>query len=711
MSIFYSKVPGNVQSTLDLRKRIAAQTSRTSADYAWLYRKMAYVDAYAVNENSMPKRSAALITPKDGGISDSVDGNRDKQTLYTSNANAKFIPKPHINSFKTNSDGDWGSLQKCELSFTVYTLVDLDSYQAFFDLGASLIVNYGWHAGGAASGRPGKFEGLIYNFSYSVRPDGGFDCITYAISKGSVILPVNITAGADLNIQTTDGLGQIVDAVTIIDAIQANATANPLNEGFINKESGIGYAKINVNVNLEDTSSQGITSKEKQEYYITLEALVNLINKNLLDFSKDDATDQLLAKTVSQGDNPYNIKLQKLSQPDPSLANWEKNNVPANLLNQTPPVSVTPNESIKIICNETYTRGIMPKNDKDLLSGNPLEVIFPGFATYGSVTYFSVADEFNEKFRSGDLSKTLLNFNWIKKIINSIGQETQDRQKSADASITKFLLTIFNSISDNSGTRFKLSLTSDPDDSSRFIISDINYIDAKVVPYTITAVNNQSIVRNISLVSKVPTAMATVAFVSGRSTKTTPSTVVGNTFNKNATVPDAAKIDSLRTSVENLARLVGNTEGVSSENVRRLQAALKELFEFTPINSTYTKTRTGVSEQYALPFPIDFSATLDGISGFKFGNTITTNYLPSIYKNTNFSFTITKIDHVIQNNDWTTTLSTICRAFPDDKAENTYQESDNAVLKTFDDSYGYYETGRIQGSPNVSDVPEGAVFQ
>lgn len=668
MSIFYSKVSDNVQAVLNIRKRISSRYQRNSSDHAWLYRKMSYVTAFAENLNSVPVRSNSLTTPVNGGFG--------KDSLYTSNENAKFVPKPHVNAFKTYSDGDWGSLQKCELTFTVYTLIDLDAYQAFFDLGASLVVEYGWSAGGEAAGRPGKFEGLIYNFSYSVRPDGGFNCTTYAISKGSVVLPVNITAGTNLNSETKDNLGQIIDSVTIIDAIQSNANSHTLYRGAIDLNNGIGYDYINTNVNLESTnvnlSGTAIKQKSNQEYYISLESLISLINKHLLNFSNNDSLEKTLAKESSDKikqnyPDGYDISV-KLPKPGPTDS-WEKQNVPSHLLTQSSTTSTTTASDINIICNEIYTRGVMPKNQKDLLSGNPLEVIFPGFATYGNVTYFKDATEYNEKFLNGDLSKTLLNFNWVKKIFNSIGQETQDRQKSADQSITKFLLIIFNSISDNSGTRFKLSLTSDPTNSSRFIISDINYIDSKVTPYIITAVNNESISRNISLVSKVPNAMQTVAFVSGRSAKTTPSTSTGEVLNNKKFPAETEKINSLRASVQNIATLVGNTEGASSENVRRLQSALKELFEFTPFNSTYTKSRTGIAEQSALPFPIDFSVTLDGINGFVFGNTITTNYLPAVYKNTRVSFTITKLEHVVQNNDWTTTISTICRVFPDDVEE------------------------------------------
>ena len=61
-------------------------------------------------------------------------------------------------------------------------------------------------------------------------------------------------------------------------------------------------------------------------------------------------------------------------------------------------------------------------------------------------------------------------------------------------------------------------------------------------------------------------------------------------------------------------------------------------------------------------YPVDFSVTIDGINGFKFGDTLKTNMIPRLY-NTEYDmvFTVTKIAHVIENKDWQTTLTTRAR--------------------------------------------------
>jgi hypothetical protein len=63
-------------------------------------------------------------------------------------------------------------------------------------------------------------------------------------------------------------------------------------------------------------------------------------------------------------------------------------------------------------------------------------------------------------------------------------------------------------------------------------------------------------------------------------------------------------------------------------------------------------------------YPIDFSLTIDGIDGFKFGDVIQTNLIPSRYNQEGMVFVVTKIGHTIQNGVWETTLNTKARIDP-----------------------------------------------
>ena len=70
-----------------------------------------------------------------------------------------------------------------------------------------------------------------------------------------------------------------------------------------------------------------------------------------------------------------------------------------------------------------------------------------------------------------------------------------------------------------------------------------------------------------------------------------------------------------------------------------------------------------------IPLPMGFKATLDGIEGFRFGNLVTTNWLPDNYyrsgTNPSVCFLVTNITHNITPSEWTTELATQCRIWPE----------------------------------------------
>jgi hypothetical protein len=672
MSIFYTEVSKDVQSALTNRKSYYGSTNRNSDAHAWLYKKTAYVTATAYN----PKTDAgkSLEVPTAGGLG--------ADSLYTSNSNANFIPKPHINSVKISSDGDFGSLKKCEVAFTVYTLTDLNNCQPFFDIGASLVVNYGWSIINSGTGKTGKFEGIIYNFSYTVNNSGGFDCVAYGVAKGATILPINITAGTEPDSLTTDQLDSRKVSVNLMDILQQLANKNRTYQGYIDSE-GVGYDYLADDNN--SINNKLLLLSSEQKFYITLEKLISLINRNLL---KDVI--EVANATPLQANWRFPEAIKNDAQTPPTF-DFYKFLTESNKTNNTKTIE---EKDFIIICNGEYTKGLIPDLSTDLISANPLQMIFPGFSTYGGQTYFKNAVEEIKQFKAGDISKTLLSINWLKSLFYEIGLETQDRQKSADQSITKFLINIFNAISVNSGTRFKLSLTSMPEDKNpdgkKFVISDVNYIDKKITPYVLTAVNNQGICRSISLTSRVPTAMAATAYIASRSTAVTQGAVAGSVLTGKK-LPDNTNVkQQSREALKNVLQTFSAGQLNNSENIASLQIALKTVYE----TAEQKNTSGGLN---SLPYPIDFSATLDGIEGFQFGNTVTTNYLPAVYQNNRVAFTVTKIDHTIQNNDWTTTVATICRLLTDNQ-----NKSDSTAENEYKNIQGNIENSGITYQGNTS---------
>jgi hypothetical protein len=608
-TVFYTAVDGSVVSALNARKSYYNATVRNAGAHAWLFQKMAYAVASAKTKTG---EAASIDLPLGGGLS--------SNGMYQSADNG-YWPKPHITSVSVSAEGDFGSIKKCEISFTVYTIGQLSAHQPFLMPGATVSVSYGWKDAGGAGGPAGNFKGVINNFSFSVNQAGGFDCITYAIGPGIDAISGNVNGSFPSNgKQIADDLGNDINADSLPNKlkylIQKNKDLahNAINTADVSADGGIGCLEFPSSfgsaANAEEAKkSAGEDSEDIKHYYISLEALVKII----------------LSEVIHKGK----------PRQEPSGDTFKL-------------------ENVNILCDGNTTLGNVPAAGSEVLvSGNPLEICFPGCGTYGSKHDWNFPD-FSGAFLGGDLSKTMISIEWLQKKINEELPNRKDGTKGPDRSIAKFLNLIFDTINANSGTRFKLSLTQNPkpEKAYEFFIVDTDFIDSEVAPYVISAVTQDSICRNISLVSKVPSDLTAAIAIATTSTFANGGGI-GNIIGKGPDEP--GKDDALTSFVAAKKKLDGAE--VTIEDINAMRDSVQRMY----LGSTNPGHDLG---KEWIPIPIDFSCTLDGIEGFIFGNAITTNYLPSKFTGDKFVYTVTTVKQTIADNDWTTTLNTVCRAKP-----------------------------------------------
>lgn len=608
-TIFFTAV--EVGGTLDGRKGAYGELTRNSTTIAWLYKKIAYADASAKSNFG----AATLGTPTGGGLGTSG--------LYARDGVGGFIPKPHIKSVAVSHEGNFGSLKKIQIDFTCYSKTQLESMRAFFDLGGDLTVTWGWKDAAGLGGAPGKFIGTIYNFNYSLNGDGGWDCSSYGMSKGINTISGEVTAQASGGDQsTTDALGNKIPMNTIASVLTglqtefaAKITPKQLVAGFGVQKMPASYGAAEVPEASSDTQEPAPTA------YVTLEALVKFIN----------------GKVLAQAGGT-------------ALA------------------------GCRILCDVVTTRGNCPTGGSTVLvSGDPRKVLFPGYAAYGDAGGdfdFDFTNE-SENFKAGDLSKICLNIDYISSLLADTGQDKAGSEMAADQSIAGFLNKIFDCININSGKRFQLALVQDPNEGHNpaldkiFLVVDVNYTEGSITPYEFTAVNTNSMVRSMNVVSKIPTAMQTTVFVGGKSALAPGGGPVGVLSGN--TAPPKPPPNPLA-DFESIKKLIGqstdpaaapgakSSTGPTDANVAALQSALTAVAESNQSGKDYSKER--------IPFPVDLTLTIDGIEGLFFGNAITCNQLPAPLNDvsaTKVAFTITKVNHTIADGDWTTTINTVCR--------------------------------------------------
>jgi len=629
-SIFFTPVSDEVQKALNLRKGFYASENRGESAHAWLFKKIAYVEASARHKEAGSTSSLAL--PKAGGLG-RVTGSGTKGGMYratkSDNNSYQFYPKPHVTSLSISAEGDFGSIRKCELKFTVYTLAQLDSdAKTFFLLGADLGINYGWNDAGGAGGPKGKFQGKIYNFTYSVNSTGGFDCTTYAMEPGISILAGNSDASTGNTDQEQDELDNPKTATTLYTGFesmfrQAKMSGElepgvPNGGGLVIIESARGWWDPKENKNEDDGNQTDINWDQKElRGYVSLEAICAAVNKLYAWHGEGKAIGSFTELLTT-------------------------NSTYAGLF---------------IRCDAEITRGLIP-NSTEFVSANPNEIMFPGFADYGrfgskgSEANHHTFGDYDAAFKGGDLSKTMISLELLEKAFGESGKNKSKGSKSADNTVGDILQKVFDAIFKNSGGRFSLSLVSKPNKDTtggkQLLVTDPNHIEKTNEPYSISAVVQGGIARNISLASKLPNEMATTAFMAAQNSWSSgPSVEVVTGTNQKK---EKAEPISLEAALQNMA-----DSGPTTENIKNLETALKNARNANPTDL--------VSGTEVIPIPLDFSVTLDGIEGFFFGNVITTNYLPKTYKKkgTELAFTVTKVNHSISGGDWTTTLNTVCR--------------------------------------------------
>ena len=626
MSLFFTAVDGAVVNALNARKAYYASEDRSVGNKAeqahtWLFKKMAFVTASAKSQSG---KTASLATPTKGGLGKINASGKSSGGLYTGagkrnkqgdSSSVRFLPKPHIVSFKVYNDGDMGSIKKCELAFTVYSLADIDLMAPFFAIGGDLGVRYGWNQAGAAGGPAGAFQGQVYNFSYSVNSSGGFDCISYGMGKGINILSVNADAPKDAKGESTTD-EEFADVINhsnnVIQKIKNDciALADTVVDSY---DATLGISAVKYETDWgsptdrkEDT--KGAAGEPETQYYVSLGRICNLLNELVLEAAGDAF------------------------------------------------------KNIKFICSSGISSGNFCIAN-NFASTNPTEVIFPGRAKYGDKKEFTFGEIDTTAYNANTVDHSLCMFNvdWLEKEFAKLGKVTVKGQKSADATISSLLKSLFDCVFINSAGFYKLTTILDPADKTgnRVLIIDGSYVDKSITPYEITAVTQSSICRNVSLQSKVPNEMAVIAMVAA-------DTAAGNQNGDVFTAIDGGDASKKGKDVPATSNGANETRdamiaigssGVTAANVKSAQTALKSLILFV-----YKDAGGGPSTI----MPIDFSCTLDGIEGFIFGNAITCNYLPSAYKKLSPKgcFTVLKVEHNISGNDWTTSLSTVFRLVP-----------------------------------------------
>lgn len=605
----FSFVDSSVVS--EIKNRIGAVNTYTPSSIEYTHGRIAY----------------AIVK----GESLTLGTNADNDKLYNKNTN--YISHAVLNNVNITNEGQFGSLRKASFSYTIFDKNQIDKYEKDFMIpGKPIEIFYGWSNRKHDNTNNGKFKGLIYNFSFDLNSDGSFNCECEVVGEGYFISGLNLSSDMNKSSELKDEKNSDFVVNNIFSLIEYD-TKVALKGSSINKY----YPEYNLaKFSILKQGENSAKSSNEQVWYIELEGIIKRINDRLL--------------------------------PDKAV-------------------------KIKIDATGFY--------DSHIRSANPSEIIFPDkfMGKYSDSVIFSVDSNFKisdtpipfsnpDKYSTVNMGKVFISIDYIKQLITG-NEEIQ---------LKSFLGEIFQSILSNSGGYYSLFLSTDLDESGTefLIIKEQNYlstppdIDFSSKVLTFEPYTKNSIVKSYSLSCQLPDKMATAMYL-------------GNSSNLNEKVKDiflGNEIASEQSEVKNeevdynaLNSNLNSKDFVTVfKNLEENAAVNKKTYEMmkmvddidkaaklvsvnssdiTQIQSLRTALETYINKNeesqiaVSILLPLNMSISLEGINGFKFGNIISSNYLPTKYlKHKNkIAFFITKISDSIENGMWTTDIETQCNLF------------------------------------------------
>ena len=296
-----------------------------------------------------------------------------------------------------------------------------------------------------------------------------------------------------------------------------------------------------------------------------------------------------------------------------------------------------------------------------LCSGDPMRVVFTGG---GAGTYMGADPLYGVDFDIGapvtlggsiNLGNILFNKDFVVEAfrIAEIKTDTKDNAKKGatgksgapGVSIEKFTEALFDKVKNASGGWIQLALLEDPNNSKRLLIVNKNEGTSGVSPIMFDPIKGDGITRATSITCS-PSMDDVYAVMANKTSNGQAGGAISNGLGR---VVEAGKIAAATAVIQNLKTISAPDTGFTDSFVNDMEAALASIVENQP--------KAIINANANVPWPMKLNCTLDGTSGFAFGDLINSTAVP--INNANICFRVLEVQHKIAKNDWETSLSAI----------------------------------------------------
>jgi muramidase (phage lysozyme) len=299
----------------------------------------------------------------------------------------------------------------------------------------------------------------------------------------------------------------------------------------------------------------------------------------------------------------------------------------------------------------------------------------PGISS--DIREFLVPTTSNELKTIGNISNIYVNINFLYSQAISRNVASNDTQNKNVISIREYLQGILREVQNSLGNINDFDVQVDSRNAIGRII-DINYTGNPLFPPFVLQLHNiNSVVRNYSFQSKIFPEMGSIIAISAQDPEATgrlgydnATLIAWNEGIKDRLIPKrdftsliklADQEDPITFIYPFLTKIYSyfqSLQGSASTNTNFAYGGLNFAYrDFLAYISNFDKRNN-----FKSIIPTELSVTLDGIGGIVIGNIFTINQdiIPKGYRNVpgrKLAYITTKINHNIQDNDWTTTLN------------------------------------------------------
>jgi len=327
---------------------------------------------------------------------------------------------------------------------------------------------------------------------------------------------------------------------------------------------------------------------------------------------------------------------------------------------------------------------------EDLVSADPYRIYTPN-AEYGELKWFADAlakgDAILPEWIGTDaadeavLKPTAIMINM--EVIQEIAKRLEN---DGSFTVSSFLAAISTEIYVATGHAIDLKLITHPEDPKFLLFYDANKIkfkDEPVLAYSVPMFannDNGTVIRDFKFSAKLPSDASSLAYVvnqdPGEIAESDIAPYVAYMYTANTiTRTGPHEVISNGITQEDLDKITKTYRDTHNKFLKQYKEAL-EHFGKMPSNTVdqitlhdavqkyvqYPKPTIQEANQLTAPvIPFDVEFTIDGINGFRYGDVLTFEALPSRYKR-NAVFTIVGITHTVgTDGQWTTTIRCIMR--------------------------------------------------